>query len=350
MKKHWWKLLSVLLLLYVLLAGLLVPLSPGIERVAPEKIVRGETSSIHIQGYNTSFTRAGASLKVWLAVWNEKDTFNICASNYKVTSDHSLSADITVPLNLKANFAHIFVSSANDGTFAQENGISFTGAVTDSASAAQSCAATFAESKIAGTTYPYRELLYETIRNLFFHVPMWFAMLIVLSVSLVYSVRHLGSSRIEHDMIASEMANSGILLGLLGLATGSFWAKHTWGAWWVSDPQLNGAAIAMLIYLAYIILRGSIDEEQKRGRIAAVYNIFAFVMLIVFVGIYPKMNKVDSLHPGSGGNPGFNTYDMDSTMRMVFYPAVIGFALLAIWIANIRIRYRKIHRQLLFNI
>ena len=242
------------------------------------------------------------------------------------------------------------MSSPADGTFAQENGISFTGPADTTAQQPADCAAAIGPAETGSITYPYREVLYETIRNLFFHVPMWFAMLIILAVSLVYSIKHLGSARLEHDLVASEMANSGILLGMLGLATGSFWARFTWGAWWVSDPQLNGAAIAMLIYLAYIILRGSIDEEQKRGRIAAVYNIFAFVMLIVFVGIYPKMNKVDSLHPGSGGNPGFNTYDMDSTMRMVFYPAVIGFALLGMWIANIRIRYRKLHQQILFNI
>jgi len=48
------------------------------------------------------------------------------------------------------------------------------------------------------------------------------------------------------------------------------------------------------------------------------------------------------MHPGSGGNPGFNAYDLDSRMRMVFYPAVIGWSLLGFWISSVSIRLRLI--------
>jgi len=57
----------------------------------------------------------------------------------------------------------------------------------------------------------------------------------------------------------------------------------------------------------------------------------------------------DSLHPGNGGNPGFNKYDLDSNMRLFFYPAVIGWILLAVWIVNLRVRAEKIKRNLLMN-
>ena len=52
------------------------------------------------------------------------------------------------------------------------------------------------------------------------------------------------------------------------------------------------------------------------------------------------------MHPGNGGNPGFNMYDLDSNMRMVFYPAVIGWILLGVWIATIRIRAKLIGEKL----
>lgn len=194
---------------------------------------------------------------------------------------------------------------------------------------------------------PAQPILHETIRNLYFHVPMWFAMMTILFVSVWYSVKYLNKSTIENDILATQAAQTGMLAGLLGIITGSIWAKFTWGAWWVSDTKLNGAAITLLIYLAYFVLRGSIDEEQKRARIAAVYNIFAFVMLIVFLMILPRMN--DSLHPGNGGNPGFNKYDLDSNMRMVFYPAVIGWILLMVWIFTLKVRLEKIKRKLLYN-
>jgi heme exporter protein C len=198
---------------------------------------------------------------------------------------------------------------------------------------------------IAGflTDVPRLPILHETIRNQYFHVCMWFAMMILFTVSLVFSIRHLSSGKQEHDIIASEAANVGILFGILGLITGSIWAKYTWGAWWTNDVKLNGAAITMLTYFAYLVLRNAITDEQKRGKVAAVYSVFAYVMMLVFILIYPRMS--DSLHPGNGGNPGFSKYDLDNTMRMVFYPAVIGWALLGVWMMTLRIRIQKIKLQ-----
>lgn len=349
MKKHWWKILAVLLLLYVFVAGLFVPLSPGIQQVSPTKTASGTKVSITAQGYNTRFSQSGPSLQVWLAVWNEKDTHNICGTA-KVISDHQLMADFNLPKISEPVYANFFVSSDIDGTYGLQNAIFLKAdtSLADTIASEPSCQVPSLHKKANFTNYPYREILYETIRNLFYHVPLWFAMMIVLTISVVYSLKYLRSNKIEDDMISSEMINSAVMLGLLGIATGSMWARHTWGTWWVKDPQLNGAAIALLIYLAYIILRGSMDEEQKRGRIAAVYSIFAYVMFVVFIMIYPKMH--DSLHPANKDNPSFRSYDMDHTMRMVFYPAVIGFTLLAIWIASIKIRLKKIYRKILFNV
>jgi heme exporter protein C len=172
---------------------------------------------------------------------------------------------------------------------------------------------------------------------------MWFAMITLFTTSLVFSIRYLSTQKLEHDIIASEAANTGIFFGMLGLITGSIWARFTWGAWWTNDVKLNGAAITMLTYLAYIVLRNAITDEQKRGKVSAVYNIFAYVMMLVFILIYPRMS--DSLHPGNGGNPGFSKYDLDNTMRMVFYPAFIGWTLLGVWIMTIRIRIQKIKMQ-----
>ncbi len=189
---------------------------------------------------------------------------------------------------------------------------------------------------------PALPILHETIRNLYFHVCMWFAMMFILTVSLVYSIKNLRNPNPDYDIIASQCVTTGMAFGILGLITGSLWARYTWGAWWINDPKLNGAVITLLSYFAYIVLRNSMDDEQKKSRVSAVYNIFAYVMLVVFVMIYPRLSEVDSLHPGNGGNPGFNVYDLDSHMRMVFYPAVIGWVLLSAWIATLSIRLERI--------
>jgi heme exporter protein C len=191
---------------------------------------------------------------------------------------------------------------------------------------------------------PRLAILNETIRNLYYHVTMWFAMMILMTASLVYSVRHLITSSLIFDQKARISAGIGILMGLLGIATGSVWAKFTWGAFWVNDPKLNGAAITLLIYLAYVILRNSLDEEQKRARLAAVYNIFAYVLLMVFLMILPRMT--DSLHPGNGGNPAFSSYDLDNTMRLIFYPAIIGWTLIGVWMGQLRMRMENLEKKL----
>jgi heme exporter protein C len=118
------------------------------------------------------------------------------------------------------------------------------------------------------------------------------------------------------------------------------WAKYAWGSAWHGDPKQNGAAIAMLVYLAYFVLRGSIENQEQKARLSAVYNIFAFAAMIPLIFIIPRLQ--DSLHPGSGGNPGFNVYDLDNRMRLIFYPAIIGWFLIGVWIANQRIRFRKL--------
>lgn len=191
---------------------------------------------------------------------------------------------------------------------------------------------------------PRLPILYETIRNTYFHVTLWFAMMLLMTMSMVYSIKHLGKPSQQNDLMASETANIGLFFGILGLVTGMIWAQFTWGAFWVNDVKTNGTAITLLIYFAYTILRGSVEDAEKRGRIAAVYNIFAFVMLVLFLGILPRVN--DSLHPGNGGNPAFGNYDMDNTMRMVFYPAIIGYFLMGLWFVNHRIRLKKIEQKL----
>ena len=191
---------------------------------------------------------------------------------------------------------------------------------------------------------PEKPILNESIRNLYFHVAMWFSMMIFFIVSLVYSIRYLRSGKPIHDIYALEFANAGIVFGMLGLITGAVWAKYTWGDYWSNDPKQLGAAIAILIYLAYLVLRNSMTDLDKRARIAAVYNIFAFAMLFPTIWIIPRL--VDSLHPGGMGNPAFNTRDIDSRMRVIFWlGAVPGWSLLGVWITSLRIRFKILEEK-----
>ncbi|MBK8498894.1 MAG: cytochrome c biogenesis protein CcsA [Flavobacteriales bacterium] len=186
--------------------------------------------------------------------------------------------------------------------------------------------------------FPNLNRLDESIRNLFFHVPMWFAMIALMGISVYHSIRTLASNSLEQDRKAASAVHVGLVFCALGLVTGALWARSTWGDFWTSDVKLNGAAVTALIYLAYLVLRGSIADPYKRARLAGIYNIFAFVLLVLFLFVVPRLNAVDSLHPGNGGNSGFNDLDLDNRLRVVFYPAVLGWILLGAWMCELRDR------------
>ncbi len=187
---------------------------------------------------------------------------------------------------------------------------------------------------------------------------MWFGMMILFSVSFAYSIKYLKGFDFRNDIIASSFANIGILFGILGYLTGILWVNVTWitdqrqslGSV-LKEPKLIGAAIALLIYGAYFVLRGSFTDIDKRARISAVYNIFAFAMLFPSIWIIPRI--VGSLHPGAPGsdtgNPALDRKDLDGAMRAVFYPAIIGWTLLGVWIAGLKIRIDYIKNKNIIN-
>lgn len=192
---------------------------------------------------------------------------------------------------------------------------------------------------------PRLNILNESIRALYFHVPMWFGMILLFILSVYHAVRYLRSPAMGSDTKSAEYAHVGLVFGILGIITGMLWANYTWGSPWHGDPKQNGAAIALLVYLAYFVLRGSIENQEQKARLSAVYNIFAFAAMIPLIFIIPRLQ--DSLHPGSGGNPGFNVYDLDNRMRLIFYPAIAGWFLIGVWIASLRIRTKTLEEKII---
>jgi len=193
---------------------------------------------------------------------------------------------------------------------------------------------------------PRLPILNETIRNLYFHVGMWFAMIALMTGSVVYALLALIKNKISYGIRSTELASVGVLMGTLGVITGMLWGNYTWGSPWPDDPKIHGAALTVLIYLSYFRLL-KISDIEKRTVLGAAYNFFAYAMMILFLIVYPRTTV--SLHPGNGGNPGFNNYDLDNAMRMVFYPAVLGWILLGVWIAQIRYRWKMIENKKIIN-
>ncbi len=192
---------------------------------------------------------------------------------------------------------------------------------------------------------PKLPVIHQTIRNIYFHVGMWFAMIFILFLGFIFSLLYLNKMDSKYDRMANATVKTGLLFGFLGIVTGMLWAQFTWGTFWVNDPKLNGAAVGIMAYLAYVILRSSVDDHEKRARLAAVYKIFAFVIMFVFIMILPRMSG-SSIHPGVDGNPALATGDLSPMMRKIFYPAIPAWMLFSYWIYTLVYRYDRLSDKL----
>lgn len=338
MKKHWWKALSVIILLYVIFVGLLTPLSQGITSSSPTIITSGGVVELEIQGYNTYYKQGKTN------AWLKLDSANsVCAKSVEVINDNQLKVSFLLPNILPNEATHtsatLIVNNTEKGYAIYPEAASIKATETpDSSNLADWASCTnLLVTETTAFDFPFRNILVETIRNTYFHVPLWFAMIFIFFASMVQSVKYLRNDfEMKYDIKSQALVEVGVLFGILGTLTGGIWAKYTWGQFWSFDIKQNMTAITLLIYMAYFVLRSSFDDEQQKARLAAIYNIFAFACIIPLLFVIPRM--YDSLHPGNGGNPAFGGEDLDNTMRTVFYPAIIGFTLLGFWIANILTR------------
>lgn len=344
LKKTWWKYTAVVILLYVLIGGMLVPLGPGIKSAYPLTFSSDTAVDFTFTGFNTHFQEAKD-----VQVWFKNGTDFYCADKTEAIINSTLKVTFSFPKKntekMLGKSFDVVINDKLDGTVSLRDAVTIfprqsSDSTADSSKAKTTCTPEVAVSKFTQFAFPYREILYQSIRNTFYHVPMWFAMMLILIFSLVYSICYLNTGKMEYDILASQAVNVALMFGALGLVTGMTWATYTWGEPWPNDPKLNGAAVGVIIYLAYIVLRGSLTDEIKRAKISAAYNIFAIVIFTLFIFIIPRLT--DSLHPGNGGNPAFSKYDLDSHLRMFFYPAVIGWCMLGFWIMSIGVRIKLI--------
>ncbi len=331
MKHWWWKSLAIGLLLFASIAALWTPLSPALVHVEPDRIAPGPMEVL-VTGYNSNFSNAGSSISFF-----ENDGQRFCPERTEVVDDRHLRLFVQVPGGLRSSMTDLQVGQLRyPGAFyTQELGEGI---------ADRNCEEGHVQDGVF--TFPNRSILYESIRNLHFHVPMWFTMIALMAISMWKSTQVLGNTSLDRDRDALAAVHVGLLFCALGLMTGALWARATWGAFWTSDVKLNGAAVTALIYLAYLVLRGSVPDAHKRARLAAIYNIFAFMLLVMFLFVVPRLNAVDSLHPGNGGNSGFSDLDLDNRLRIIFYPAVLGWILLGLWMYDLRRRTSRLNELL----
>lgn len=186
--------------------------------------------------------------------------------------------------------------------------------------------------------------LEDKARIIFFHVPVaWVTVLAFLS-SMIYGIKYLRNKDINNDLKSVSAAGLGFMFCILATITGAIWAKFTWGAFWNWDPRETSIFVLLLIYGAYFALRSSIEVEEKRANLSAVYAIIAGVTVPFFIFIMPRI--VSSLHPDPIVNQQAKIH-MNPTMLIIFLSSLVAFTCIYYWMFNLRVRFARLdyHQQ-----
>jgi len=333
------RILGLLLLSYTFIMTFTVPLGPGIEdvRVTTQTVTEeGGVYELEIVGHSTHFSTSAP------IVFLRRGEHTLNASAIKALDDTHLKCRVRLPKYIPSRSYDVIVNGKSDGTLSYANGFFAEGLDVKSKARLANDAMAFdqLEEKDLGFHFPFQPNIMESIRNLMLHVPMWFTMFLLMGISFAQSIRtlRLGGDD-DRDLRAVAAVKVGLWFGVLGLLTGSLWARFTWGAWWVDDPQLNGAFVTVMVYAGYLVLRGSVQDAKLRSRLSAVYNLFGFCLLVVLLMVLPRFTE--SLHPGKGGNPAFSSYDLDSALRAAFYPAVLAWMILGTWMYSLALKTER---------
>lgn len=353
----WWKWLTVIILFYALIGSFFVPIGAGVTKVEPMSFSPDTTYTFLVKTYHAHLSSADAG-KVQLWFKHKSEYFS--PASIKVLGSDLLEVQFAFPSTLQEQIIpssfDVVINNDLDGTFALRDALTLRKSATVDSLAnviVDTQEPEVKHNKHTTFIFPYREILYETIRNTFYHVPMWFVMTMMVFVCFVASIVYLINGNKTADVIAHQSVIVTLLFGACGYFTGLVWSKYTWyiGLDWgtvvskllIEDIKLAGALIAVLVYVVYLIIRESIEDQKKSARAAAYYSIFGLLAFIFCVFVIPRLT--DSMHPGNGGNPAFSKYDLDSSLRMFFYPAVIGWILLGFWILSIRVRIKLLEQK-----
>ncbi len=197
--------------------------------------------------------------------------------------------------------------------------------------------------------FPLIQGLGELGRNILFHVPMSFIAFIAFLVGTFYSILFLRKGNLKYDLHARAASSLGLMFTTLATVTGSIWARFSWGKFWDWDePRETSILVLLLIYIAYFLLRSLLeDTEEKKARLAAVYNIIAFATVPFLMFVLPRITR--SLHPGSGSEaPVINLSGkthIDPSFSLFLWINVACFAILFFIIKDLYIRIETIRQQ-----
>ena len=103
-------------------------------------------------------------------------------------------------------------------------------------------------------------------RIFYFHVGSAWTASVTFFVALACGLLYLRTRKTIWDTIALASVEIGIALIMMTIVSGSVWGRPAWNTWWVWSPRLTSVTIMWLVYIAYLVLRGAIDDPERKRR------------------------------------------------------------------------------------
>ena len=179
----------------------------------------------------------------------------------------------------------------------------------------------------------------DTVRIMFIHVPAASLGLMAYGALGVSSFFALVFRHPLADAAARAAAVPGAAFTALALITGSLWGQPMWGTWWVWDARLTSGLVLFLVYLGYMALRGSIDDEAKAARAAAVLGLVGLINLPI---VKFSVDWWNTLHqPASLLRSGGTSVDPAFLPALLTMMAAYAVLFAAIWLTSIRTEVRR---------
>ena len=190
------------------------------------------------------------------------------------------------------------------------------------------------------------ELTMGNVQRIFyFHVGSAWVASVAFFIALLSGIMYLRKPSRTWDTIAVGSVEIGLVFTTMTIVSGSVWGRPAWNTWWIWSPRLTSITVLWLVYVAYFMLRGAIEDEEKRGRFAAVYVIAGFVTVII---TFLSIRLLRDIHPvligeGSEAAEGLQEFSGIDSMKMVITLniSVLTFTVLYLaWLAN-RLRLQR---------
>ena len=170
---------------------------------------------------------------------------------------------------------------------------------------------------------PDEATMHEVQRIFYFHVSAWIVCFTAFFITFLANIAYLATRLDRWDCLAVAGAEVGVAACTIGLVTGPLWGKVVWGIWWTWDPRLTTTFVLWLLYISYLLLRGMLDEPQRRAMLSAVFGIFAFLD-VPLVYVSNRLWRGQHPQPVFFGAPGSGVAPIMAEVFLVCAVALLG--------------------------